>query len=146
MIVRWNPWQEMNRLQEEVNSIFDTRRRRETETEPEWAWKPAVDIYEDAERYLLTVEVPGMDSTQVQIKVEDSHLTLRGDRKLDHEEKKENYHRLERAYGTFYRSFSLPTTVDAEKISADYKQGLLKVSIPKKAEVRPKQISIKVNE
>jgi len=146
MIVRWNPWQELNRMQEEVNSLFENRRRREPESEPEWAFNPAVDIYEDAERYLLTVEVPGIDPAHVELKVQDNHLSLKGERKLEHEDRKENYHRLERAYGTFLRTFSLPTTADAEKISADYKQGLLRVTIPKKSEVRPKQISVKVTE
>ncbi len=146
MIVRWNPFQELNRLQRDMNSLFENRLYgQEDETAPATAdWRPAVDIYEDHERFLLIAELPGIDPGRVDLKVEDSRLMLRGERKLENEEKRENYHRVERLYGTFARTFSLPTTVDAAKIAAEYKNGVLRVSIPKKPEVMPKQISVKI--
>ena len=149
MIVRWNPWHDLNRLQREMNSLFENRMAAAPHGEEEPAvcdWRPAVDVYEDMERYVLTAELPGFDPGKVDVKVEDSRLTLRGERKLEREDKKENYHRIERAYGTFARTFTLPTTIDVTKITAEYKQGLLQVSIPKKPEVMPKQVTVKVTE
>lgn len=149
MIVRWTPWQDLNRLQREMNTLFENRAAATTNAPneaPMCDWLPAVDVYEDTERYVVTAELPGFDPKQVDVKVEDNRLTLRGERKLEREEKKENYHRVERAYGTFTRTFTLPTTVDVTKITAEYKHGLLHVSIPKKPEVTPKQVTVKVTE
>ena len=148
MIVRWNPLHEMNRIQREMNALFDSRGASNTEDESPTTcdWRPSVDIYEDNERFVLWAELPGIDPSKVDLTVEDNRLMLRGERKLENVEKKENYHHIERMYGTFARTFTLPNTVDAGKISADYKYGLLTVSIPKKPEVMPKQISVKINE
>jgi HSP20 family protein len=146
MIIRWNPYQELNRLQREMNALFESGVGRPDEDSPHVDWRPAVDIYEDRERYLLTAELPGIDPTKVDLRVEENRITVRGERKLEREDQKQNYHRLEREYGTFARTFTLPTTVDATKIAAEYKHGLLQVSIPKKPEVMPKQISVKVTE
>lgn len=145
MIVRWNPWTELNRLQREMNDLFENRMRGTADDgEVETGWRPLVDIYEDADHFLLTVELPGLTAKDVEIKVEEQRLTLRGERKLEFEEKKDNYHRVERTYGKFVRTFTLPNSVDAEHIEANYKEGLLAISIPKKAEVKPKQITVKV--
>lgn len=145
MIVRWNPFQELNRLQREMNGLFENRQY--GEDEPNTAdWRPSVDIYEDTERFVLMAELPGIDPSKVDLKVEENRLMLRGERKLENEEKRDYYHRIERSYGTFARTFSLPTTVEGTKISAEYKNGVLRVSIPKKPEVMPKQISVKITE
>jgi len=142
MRYRWNPWED---LQREVNSLFESRQRRGEES-AEWGWKPPVDIYEDNESYLLVAELPGVDSSKVDLRVEDGRLTIHGSRELEHADKKENYHRVERLHGAFSRTFSLPNTVQQDKIQAEYKHGLLRVMIPKRAEVLPKQISVKITE
>lgn len=144
-MIRWNPYQELSRLQREMNNLFESASRTETDDTPQVDWRPAVDIYEDAERFLLTAELTGIDPSKVDLRVEENRITLRGERKLEREEQKQNYHRVERPYGTFGRTFTLPVTVDATKIAAEYKHGLLHVSIPKKPEVMPKQITVKVN-
>jgi HSP20 family protein len=147
MMIRWNPYHELSRLQREMNNLFEsTATRSETDDTPAVDWRPAVDIYEDAERFVLTAEVTGIDPSKVDLRVEENRITLRGERKLEREEQKQNYHRIERPYGTFARTFTLPVTVDPTKIAAEYKHGLLHVSIPKKADVMPKQITVKIGE
>jgi HSP20 family protein len=117
-------------------------------TEEDWAlggsWAPAVDIYEQDGNIVLKAELPGVDAKEVDIRLENNVLTLRGERKLDGEVKRENYHRVERSYGSFTRSFTLPTVVDQEKIKAEYRDGVLRVTLPKREEAKPKQISIAV--
>jgi HSP20 family protein len=103
-----------------------------------------VDIYEQDGNIVLKAELPGVDAKNVDIRLENNVLTLRGERKLDNEVKKENYHRVERSYGSFTRSFTLPTVVDQEKIKADYSDGVLRLTLPKREEAKPKQISISV--
>lgn len=146
MLVRWNPWNEMTRLQRDMNDLFHHRLSGEGEAEIRAGWRPEVDVFEDAERFVLSAELPGLNQDEVDIRVEDKALTLSGERKMEFEEKKENYHRIERTYGRFSRTFSLPETVDSEKILAEYKQGVLRLTIPKKPQVLPKKISIKVSE
>lgn len=146
MIIRWNPYHEINRLQREMNALFESRMPNDQEEAPSCDWRPLVDIYEDHERFLVTAELPGIDPSKVDVKVEENRLSIRGERRLEREDKKDNYHRVERYYGTFARMFTLPTSVDATKIVAEYKHGLLNVSIPKKPEVMPKQINVKVTE
>jgi HSP20 family protein len=124
MLTRWDPWREMNRAQEEMGRLLEDRfvfRAGES-----LGWTPATDIYEDEE---------GLTGV----------LTIKGERRLEKEDKKENYHRVELSYGAFNRSFSLPPTVDAEKIAAESKSGVLVVHLPKKAEAKPKSIQVKVN-
>ena len=145
MRYRWNPWEE---LQREMNSLFENHalHRQPEQESKEWNWRPLVDIYEDVESYLLVAEVPGIDPAKVDLKVEDNRLTINGAREIEFPERKENYHRIERQYGTFARTFSLPASVLTDKIDAEYKNGLLKVRIPKRPEVQPKQISVRVTE
>jgi HSP20 family protein len=145
MIVRWSPFQELTRLQRDMNALFESRTG-DDETANVADWRPSVDVYEDHERFVLAAELPGVDPSKVDLRVEEGRLTLRGERKLENDERKENYHRIERFYGTFARTFSLPTSVDGSKISAEYKHGILRVSIPKKPEVMPKQINVKITE
>jgi HSP20 family protein len=107
-------------------------------------WVPPVDVAETQEKILVRVEVPGMKQDEINIEFENGVLTLKGERKLEKEHDGLNYHRVERTYGTFIRSFTLPRSVDAEKISATYRDGILEVEVPKKEEAKPKQIKIDV--
>jgi HSP20 family protein len=137
-------------IQDRLNRLFDDAFRgvgRPTGNEEDYAlgaWAPAVDIYEEEANIVLKAELPGVDPKDVDVRVENNVLTLRGERKVDSEVKKENYHRVERAYGSFGRSFTLPTVVDTEKIKAEYKDGVLRVTLPKREEAKPKQISISI--
>jgi HSP20 family protein len=150
-IVRWEPFRDLAGLQERMNRLFEeSLRTRGTGSgqEEDWAlggsWAPPVDIYEHEGNIVLKAELPGIDPKDVELRVENNVLTVRGQRKLEEEVKRDNYHRIERAYGVFTRQFTLPTTVDAEKIKADYKEGVLKIVIPKREEAKPKQITINV--
>ncbi len=107
-------------------------------------WIPAVDIMEKDGNLILRAELPGMTEKQIDVKLEGNTLTLKGERKIDNEDQKNNYHRVESFYGSFTRSFRLPETVDLEKISADYKNGVLTITIPQKPEVRPREIPVGV--
>ena len=140
----WSPFQNLERLQREVNRIFDHSLTQNEGSELQADWSPRVDIYEDPERFLFKVELPGFKANEVQISLENNLLTLTGERKLENEEKKQNYIKVERFYGTFRRSFQLPNTIDAAKINAEMKEGLLQLSLPKRVEVQPKQIKIEV--
>jgi HSP20 family protein len=143
MLTKWDPWREMNRAQEEMGRLLEDRfvfRAGES-----LGWTPATDIYEDEEGLSLKFELAGVEPKDVDIRFENGILSIKGERKLDREEKRENYHRVELSYGAFNRSFSLPPTVDAEKIEASSKSGMLVVYLPKKAEAKPKSIQVKVN-
>lgn len=149
-IVRWEPFRDMVGIQERMNRLFDEafRGAPRTGAEDDWAlggsWAPVVDIYEQGGDIVLKAELPGVDPKDADIRVENNTLTLRGERKLDNEIKRENYHRVERAYGTFSRSFTLPSVVDTDKIKAEYKDGVLRVTLPKREEAKPKQITVTV--
>jgi HSP20 family protein len=111
------------------------------------SFAPAVDVYEDEHKVTLKIEVPGIDEKDIDVRVENNTLTVHGERKIEKEEKEEkeeNYRRVERQYGSFTRTFTLPTTVDTESVSATYDTGVLKVNLPKKAEAKPKQIKVTV--
>jgi len=150
-IVRWDPFRDLVTLQERMNRMFDEsfRGAGRGSSEEDWAlggsWAPAVDIYEQGTDIVLKAELPGVDPKDVDIRVENNVLTLRGERKFDGEVKRESYHRVERAYGSFTRSFTLPNTVNTESIKAEYKDGVLRVTLPKHEEAKPKQIKIAVN-
>jgi HSP20 family protein len=105
---------------------------------------PAVDIYEDADKLVLKLEVPGIDEKDLDVQVENNTLTVKGERKFEKDEKEENFHRIERSYGNFYRTFTLPSTVETDKISAKYTAGVLKLELKKKAEAQPKQIKVEI--
>lgn len=147
-IVRWEPFRDLVTLQDRMNRIFDDAFRGNRGTQDDWAlggsWAPTVDIYEHNGNLVLKAELPGIDPQDVDIRVENNVLTLRGERKLDNEVKQENYHRVERSYGSFSRSFTLPNVVDTDKIKAEFKDGVLQLVLPKKEEAKPKQISINV--
>ena len=143
MLKRWDPLREMSRAQEEMSRLLDDRfvfRAGES-----LGWTPATDIYEDEEGLTLKFELAGVEPKDVDIRFENGVLTIKGERNLEKADQKENYHRVELSYGAFNRSFSLPPTVDAEKITAESKTGVLVVHLPKKAEAKPKSIQVKVN-
>jgi HSP20 family protein len=108
-------------------------------------WAPPVDIYENGDNLVLKAELPGINPDDVEIRVEDNTLYLKGERKFEKEVKEQNYHRVERSYGTFTRTFSLPNSVDADKVAANYKDGVLTLTMPKKEEAKPKTIKIEVS-
>jgi len=152
-IVRWEPFRDLVSLQDRMNRLFDESYRSRsgagTGQDDEWAlggsWAPSVDIYEHEGNIVLKAEVPGVDPKDVDVRIENNTLTLRGQRQLDSEIKRDSYHRVERSYGAFTRSFTLPNVVDQEKIKAEYRDGVLKLTLPKREEAKPKQISIQVS-
>jgi HSP20 family protein len=148
-MVRWEPFHNLATVQDRMNRIFDEAfRGQRTGSDDDWAlggnWAPPVDIFEQGDAIVLRAELPGISPDDVDIRVENNVLTLRGERKFDSEIKRESCHRVERAYGSFSRSFTLPNVVDTEKIQAGYRDGVLEVTLPQKEEAKPKQISIKV--
>ena len=143
-IIRWDPFRDMVTLRERMNKLFEdmAASRGEEKDLATSSWAPAVDIYETESEVVLTAEIPGIEEKDVEIKVEDNTLTLRGERKFEKETKEENYHRIERAYGSFFRSFTLPNYVDQDKIEAEHENGILKVRMPKRAELKPRKVKI----
>ncbi len=142
LLTRFDPFRDMARLQEEMGRLFDERLGTPAESV---GWTPACDIYEDGDEVLVRAALAGVEPKDVEIRFENGVLTLKGERKMEKEERKENYHRLEMAYGSFTRSFALPATVDPEKIRAEAKHGILVIHLPKKAEAKPKSIQVKVS-
>ncbi len=135
-------------LQNRLNSIFHDFARpsgQESESLSSGSFIPAVDIYEDAQHVALKLEIPGIRQEDLDIRVENQTLSVRGERKFEAEEKEENFHRIERRFGSFVRSFTLPQTVDTDTVKASYENGVLKISISKKAEAKPKQIKVELS-
>lgn len=145
-ITRWDPFRDVLALQNRMNSLFQDFTRGQNESDPlaTAAFVPPVDIYEDEHKIALKLEVPGMKQDDFDIRVENNTLTIRGERKFEKEEKEENFHRIERRYGSFYRAFTIPTTVDTESVQASYDAGVLKIELAKRAEAKPKQIKVAV--
>lgn len=142
-INRWDPFREVVALQNRVNSLF--REMNDGDSPLTTAsFVPAVDIYEDSKKVVLKLEVPGIEEKDLDVRVENNTLTVKGERKFEKEEKEENFHRIERRYGSFYRAFTLPPTVDTEHIGASYTNGVLKLELSKKPEAQPKQIKVNV--
>src|SRR4051812_28509063 len=144
-ITRWTPYNDFNSLQSTLNRVFQDFNRGSDELTTSGSFVPAVDIYEDQNGITLKMEVPGVSEQDINISLENNTLTVSGERKFEKNEKEENFHRIERRYGSFTRSFSLPNTVDAEKVNAGYENGILSIQLGKKAEAKPKQIKISVN-
>lgn len=144
-ISRWDPFRDLTVLQDRMNRLFEDAGRggrRGDEPGAATTWSPAVDILETDTEIVVKAELPGVDRKDISLHLENNVLTLRGDRRLEKETKEENYHRIERAYGGFSRAFSIPATVDDENIRAEYRDGVLKIALPKKEQVKPKQIRI----
>jgi len=144
-LVKYNPFGELRNLQEQMNRLLDLAWSRETGEEfKEGVWQPPVDIYEDSNSVVIKAELPDIDQKDIEVRIENNTLTLKGERKHDNDVKKENYHRIERYYGMFQRSFALPVSIDQEKVLATCDRGVLTITLPKKDEVKPKQIKVDV--
>jgi HSP20 family protein len=145
-IVRWDPFRELNAVQDRMNRLLgDVYRSADDDVMRRGAWAPPVDIYDSGSHELvIKAELPDMNKEDIDITVEKGTLTLRGEKKMDAAIKEECCHRIERTYGSFSRSFSLPATVDTSKVSADYKNGVLTITLPVREEAKPKQIQVQV--
>jgi HSP20 family protein len=144
-IVRWNPFNDMDTHQKRMSRMFDGFYGRPQEDLARGSWVPAVDIYSNGQHELvLKAELPDMKEEEIDLTVEDNTLTLHGERKLDTEVAEEQFHRIERSYGPFARTFALPPTVDAGKVSAEYKAGVLTIRLPLREEAKPKQIKVQI--
>jgi len=143
-IIRWDPFRDLITLREKMNRLFEDAFAARGEEKDLMAstWTPSVDIYETENEVVLTAEVPGIEDKNIEIKIEDNTLSIKGERTLEKETKEENYHRIERAYGSFYRSFTIPHNVDQDKIQAEHESGVLKITMPKKPELKPQKVKI----
>src|SRR5919202_4468484 len=143
-IMRYDPFRDLRTLQEEVNRLFSTNMTRAFNDEGigRGAWAPSVDIYENKDQIVLEAELPGMKQEDFDLSIENNVITLRGERKFEKTDESDNYHRVERSYGAFTRSFTLPQTVSGEGISAEYHNGVLRVTLPKREEVKARRIEI----
>ena len=141
-----SPLADMTVLQNRLNSIFNDFARPEGEQESlaMGNFIPPVDVYEDAQQLVLKLEVPGIRQENLDVQVENQTLTVKGERKFEKDEKEENFHRIERRYGTFTRTFTLPQTVDAGAVKAGYEHGVLTISMPKKEAAKPKQVKVEI--
>jgi HSP20 family protein len=141
-VIRWDPFRNLSSLQDQMNRLFESNFRGQTDESALTTWAPSVDIYETENELVLKADLPDVPEKDIDIHVENNMLTVRGERKFEQKVKEENYLRVERAYGSFSRSFSLPNTVDTDAIRAEYKNGVLTVIMPKRAESKPKQVKI----
>ena len=147
-ITRWDPFRDVMTLQNRLNSLFQDFNRGQGESGEfvaTAAFVPPVDVYEDDHKIVLKLEVPGLKQEDLDIQLENNILTVRGERKFEKEEKEENFHRIERRYGSFARSFSLPNSIDTENVHASYENGVLKLELAKRAEAKPKQIKVNIS-
>src|ERR1700731_4841579 len=149
VLSRWEPFRELSTMQDLMNRMSRLSRESHSPEGPEDAltttsFAPPVDIYEDEHTITLKLEVPGIDEKDINVHIDNNTLTVQGERKIEKEEKEENFRRIERQYGSFTRSFTLPSSVDPTQVMAHYDQGMLKISLPKKAEAKPKQIKVNV--
>src|SRR3984893_7130415 len=143
-IVRYDPFRDLRTLQEEVNRLFTGNMARAFEDEgiARGSWSPNVDIYENKDQIVLEAELPGMKREDFDLSVENNVITLRGERHFEKKDETDNYHRVERAYGSFTRSFTLPNTVSSEGATADYLDGVLRVTMPKREETKARRIEV----
>ena len=143
-LVRWSPWKDMTTLQNGINRLFDDPFLRISREDGEslGMLNPSVDLYEMDDNFVIKAELPGVDKDNIAIDVKDRVLTLSGERSHDNEVKEENYYRRERSHGKFQRAFTLPADVDPDKIKAEYKDGVLKIEVPKPEGLKPKQITV----
>jgi len=150
-ITRWNPATDLTRdldtMQKRMNRLFNdffSGREGDGDELMPGAWNPAVDVVEHDDSFVIEAELPGMNKDDIKISVTNDVLTIRGEKKIEKEDKKKNYHRTERSYGSFSRTFALPGNVKAEKVDAEFNNGILTVTVPKSEEAKPKQIDVKV--
>ncbi|MEP6706419.1 MAG: Hsp20/alpha crystallin family protein [Pyrinomonadaceae bacterium] len=144
-IVRYDPFRDLRSLQDEVNRLFTSNLTRSFDDEgiARGAWSPSVDIFENKDHIVLEAELPGMNREDFELSVENNVITLRGERHFEKKDDTDNYHRVERAYGSFTRSFTLPQTVSAEGANAEYRNGVLRVTLPKREETKARRIEVK---
>jgi HSP20 family protein len=144
-LIKWNPARDLFSLRHNMNSLFDDffyPNSRTVENNGMWNWNPAVDIFEEEDNIVVKAEIPGMEKDQITVDVKDGVLTLKGERSEDNEVKEDRYYKKERTYGRFERAFTLPADVKADEIKAEYKDGVLKVLVPKPEVQKPKQITV----
>lgn len=143
-VIRWDPFREMGTLQDRMNRLFEesSRAARGEEPAPTTVWSPAVDIHETENEIVVKAEVPGIEKNEIELTLENNVLSLRGDRRFEKDTQDENYHRIERSYGSFSRSFQIPAVVDEASIAADHKDGVLTITLPKTQKAKAKQIAI----
>jgi HSP20 family protein len=143
-IIRWDPFRDLVTLREKMNRLFEDAftARGEEKDLIATTWSPSVDIYETEHELVLNAEVPGINEDDIEIRIDNNTITIKGDRHFEKETKEENYHRIERSYGSFYRSFTLPQYVDKDNIKAEHENGVLRVIMPKKLESKPKKIKV----
>lgn len=144
-ITRWDPFRNLASLQEQVNRLFEGNLPHDRDQSALTAWSPSVDVYETENELVIKADLPEVAEKDIDVRVENNMLTIRGERKLEQKVKEENYLRMERSYGFFTRSFSLPNTINAEQIQAQYTDGVLTLTLPKRAESKPKQVKINVS-
>ena len=146
LLTRWDPLRDLATMQNRINRFVRESYSPEGPEEAltTTAFAPPVDIYEDEHNITLKMEVPGIDEKDIDVRIENTTLTVHGERKIEKEEKEENFRRVERQYGSFTRSFTLPSSVDSGQVCANYEKGVLKISLAKKAEAKPKQIKVTV--
>src|SRR5713101_6202066 len=145
-IIRYEPFRDLRALQDEVNRLFTGNMARfDDEGIARGSWSPSVDIYENKDHIVLEAELPGMKREDFDLSVENNVITLRGERHFEKKDESDNYHRVERAYGSFTRSFTLPNSVTAEGANAEYSNGVLRVTLPKREETKARRIEIKTN-
>lgn len=144
-ILRWEPFRNLSSLQEQVNRLFESNFPSRGSDSTLAAWAPAVDVYETENELVIKADLPDVSEKDLDVRVENSMLTIHGERKFEQKVKEENYLRMERSYGSFSRSFSLPNSVNTEAIKAEYKDGVLNITLPKRAESKPKQVKIAVS-
>lgn len=140
-LVRYEPWNMLEQMRRDMDQIF-AQRNGDDSSSAVSEWTPAVDIQETDGEFLIKADIPGVDPKDIEVHMENGQLTIRGERESETKEEKEGYKRIERVRGSFYRRFTLPDTADAEKIAAKSKNGVLEITIPKKASVQPRRISI----
>jgi HSP20 family protein len=147
-LVKYNPLRELRSMQEQMNRLLNVSWNHDIPGEDmkEGIWQPAVDIFETADSIVIKAELPDVDLKDIDVRIEDNTLTLRGERKHEGEVKKENYHRIERYFGAFQRSFSLPATINQEGVEAICEKGVLTITLPKKEETKPKQINVTIKQ
>lgn len=144
-IARLEPFRGLSHLQDQFNRLFQDSLRQATEEPAFSSWAPAVDIYETPNELVVKADLPDVNEKDIDVRVENNLLTIRGERKFEKSVSEENFLRIERTYGSFSRSFSLPNTVNAETIGAEYKNGVLTVTLPKREESKPRQVKVTVN-
>lgn len=142
-IIRWRHFPELTTMQREMNRLFDSFFRGEAEEDYRGSWRPEVDIKETPSEVIITAELPGINKSDVKVTLQDNMLQISGEKRQEEQQKDETYHRIERVYGSFCRTFTLPALVDSNKIQAIFKDGVLRITIPKTEQAKPREIEIK---